>query len=426
MVKILYNADYQFIADEIKIIQNILSSAPLNTTALMQEVTNIPNTLNSSVYHYYIRVFDSQGNIISETPGMREIIPKSNIFSNRKNRWWHTDAGKDYLLMQSSVNLGEEKAAWISQIALDVSFQKSVIKEYRKKGLVVLFLGALLSVVIGYLISRRGLSRLYELTHFTQKITAEALQQRINPCFWPKELNELATAYNQMLNRIADSISRLTAFSDDLAHELRIPITNLMGEMELALTQNYSVEDYQGLMASNLEELNRLYQIIENLLFLARAENLEHHLQKEELDLAREINIMCCYYQAIADEKSIQLSQEGTATASVNSAMFRRMIGNILSNALKYSPNNSRVHFTIVELANQTIQITLTDTGTGIAAKDLPNIFNRFYRAETTRIQPGNGLGLTLVKSVVDLHHGSIKINSVINQGTVITINLPK
>lgn len=434
MVNILHNADYQFLSDEINIVQNILETKPNNLIALKQEITDIPYSLNNSVYHYYIRVLDHNRKVVSETQHMDKIIKHNAFFTNetasfaKQSQWWQADDGSYYLLMQSPVKVGKESHLWVIQIALDVSYQKAVINKYRKNGIIVLFVGALFSILIGYLISRRGMRRLYELTSITRKITANALQQRIDPQFWPKELNELAAAYNQMLDRIEESVSRLTVFSDDLAHELRIPITNLMGETEVALSQDYSIEDYKRVMESNLEELNRLYQIVENLLFLARAENPQLDISKEVLNLANEINVMCRYYQAVADEKNIQLSYEGKAIACVNSVMFRRMIGNILSNALKYSPNGGKVVFTIKEMDNQAIQILLTDTGIGITKKDLPNIFNRFYRVDTARTQStyGIGLGLAIVKSIVDLHHGTILVSSVIGKGTEIVINLPK
>ncbi len=434
MVNILCNADYQFLSDEIDIVQNILESKPDNLLALKQEINDIPYSSNNSVYHYYIRVIDHNRKVVSETQHMNKLIKHNAFFTNEKasfakqSQWWRASDGSYYLLMQSSVKVGKENQLWAIQIALDVSYQKSVINKYRKNGIIVLFVGALFSILIGYLISRRGMRRLFELTNITKKITANALQKRIDPEFWPKELNELAAAYNQMLDRIEKSVSRLTKFSDDLAHELRIPLTNLMGETEVALSQNYSIEDYKRVMESNLEELNRIYQIVENLLFLARAENPQIDIQKEVLNLANEINVMCRYYQAIADEKNIQLSCEGEATAQVNLIMFRRMIGNILSNALKYSPDGGKVVFTIKEIDDQAIQIVLTDTGIGIAKKDLPNIFNRFYRVDTARTQStyGTGLGLAIVKSIVDLHHGKIWASSFIGKGTEIIITLPK
>lgn len=404
LVNFLQDASRQFLADEIGIIQNIISTKPNNLLALKQEVTDIPEALHNSAYHYYIRILDNNGKIVTETPKMPELLKLSN--------------DKNFLFIQSGT----------IQIALDVSYQKLVIKTYQRNVAIVILVGAFLSVLIGYLISQRGMRRLYELTNATKNITANALQQRIDPKFWPTELNELAEAYNNMLDRLEVSINRLTTFSDDLAHELRTPITNLLGEMEVALAKNYSADDYKRVLESNLEELNRLHQIVENLLFLARAENPQLELEKAPLNIHQEIDIVCQFYQAVADEKNIKLSCKGEAIAPVNSVMFRRMISNILSNALKHAPDGSNVNFVITQQGNHSVSIALSDSGAGIEKENLPKLFNRFYRTDSARTQDagGTGLGLAIVKSIVDLHHGTVSMVSDVNIGSTITITLPK
>lgn len=429
MIRVLYNADHQFLSDEINIIKNILKSNTNNLSSLRQEVTAIPYALDNSVYHYYVRIFDENQKVVVATPKIEQINPKEikTLTSDKKLWWWRLNNTKRYLLMSSAATINKPNHVWSIQVILDINYQNSVIKNYRRNGLLVLLGGGIISILIGALIARRGLSRLTELTNLTKKITTQTLQQRIDPKLWPAELHELAVAYNHMLDRLESAITRLTAFSDDLAHELRTPITNLMVATELALAPSYPMEAYQSVMESNLEELNRLYQIIENILFLAQAENPRLTVQKELLHIHHEINVLCHYYQAIADEKNIKLSCEGEAKAYANSIMLRQMIGNILSNALKYSFANSEIKFNINEVNNM-VQIILIDTGIGIDEKNLSNIFDRFYRTDTARSQntSGNGLGLAIVKSIVDLHNGTILVLSEINKGTKIIITLPK
>lgn len=230
-----------------------------------------------------------------------------------------------------------------------------------------------------------------------------------------------------MLDRIEVSISRLTELSDDLAHELRAPITNLMGEAEIALSGNYSTMEYRQVIESGLEELHRINQMIDNLLFLARAENPQIDLQKSFFSVKEEITVMCRFYQSLADEKNIHLSCDGNARLHANLMMFRRMIGNVLSNALKYSTHNGVVCFKIKKLAVHTIEIIISDQGTGIAAEHLSKVFQRFYRVNNTSTSDvvGTGLGLAIVKSIVELHQGTIVITSKQNSGTCVTITLP-
>jgi two-component system heavy metal sensor histidine kinase CusS len=434
MTTILYSAAHQFLSDEINIIQNILVNKPENTLALKQEVNDIPKSLQSSVYHYYIRVLDSNNTIIAETPRMNLILQGNTFFNNQaphsliKEEQWQSSAGNHYLLMQATVTSTTENKAWFIQIALDNSYQQRIINKYRTMVFIILLGGALFSIALGYLISRKGMRRLYELTEATKKITADALQQPIDPEFWPKELNELGMAYNQMLNRIEGSISKLLQFSDDLAHELRTPINNLMGEAEIALSRPTTSEEYQQVIGSILEELNRIYQTIENLLFLARAENPQSDLQKSLLNTNHEINVMCRAYQAVADEKNIKLYCNGETTIRADVVMFRRMIGNLLSNAINYSTCGGEVVINVNESAEKTVQITITDNGIGIEAEHLPNLFQRFYRVDAARTaySGGSGLGLSIVKLIVDLHQGTIAITSLLNKGTSILITIPK
>lgn len=433
MVNILYEAAHQFLADEIVIIQDILENKPGNTKALEQEVEDVPNALRPSVYHYYIRVLDKK-NVIAVTSGMDKSLQNNQFFtvemknsSTNISQWWQSPDNKNYLLMQSTFTSIKDNNSWQIQAALDVSYQQNIIKKYRKYVYIIILFGGIFSVLIGYFISRKGMLRLSELTEKTKKITGSSLQQRIDPELWPKELKELGKAYNQMLDRIEFSINRLKQFSDDLAHELRTPINNLMGEAEVALSHVTTEEEYRNVIGSSLEELNRIYKIIENLLFLARAENPKLALEKAQLNVKQEIEVMCRYYEAVADEKNIKLHCKGNAKLHANMDMFRRMIGNLISNAIKYSKYDSEVKFDIKTINNE-IQITISDNGIGISEQHLPHVFQRFYRtsSEDSESPDSNGLGLAIVKSIVELHQGTITIESKPNKGTSITINLPK
>lgn len=269
--------------------------------------------------------------------------------------------------------------------------------------------------------------RLYDLTQTTKKITTHDLNQRISSDCWPKELKELGNAFNHMLDRIETSFSRLIVFSDELAHELRTPINNLMGEAEIALSYSLSAEGYKSIIGSILEELNRIHGIIENIMFLARAENPQLHLDKTLLSINKEFKIVNKYYQILADEKDITISYEGEAMLVANSIMFRRMIGNLLSNAIKYTNTASTIKIAITE-TNKYVQLNISDNGIGVAPEHLPFIFQRFYRADLARSShfSGTGLGLAIVKSIIDLHHGKIFITSTLAQGTSISIQFPK
>lgn len=418
LVNTLYQNDKQFLSDEVDIVHYLLEHHA-QPTILEHEINITPFLLSNSFYHYYIRVLNKKNQIVYETPGM-EMLNQA-VFSHKKNLWWYSKNGDKYLLMQSFTHTN-----WVIQAALSVSYQHEVVEQYRQRAITILIVGEIFAIFIGFIIARKGLRRLYELTNMTKNITASSLHQRVDANAWPKELRKLARAFNEMLNRIEVAFSHLTQFSDDLAHELRTPINNLMGQTEIALSCPATIKEYQQTLEANLEDLQRLSQIIENLLYLARTENPQREIKKNILQVPEEISVVCDFYQAMADDKKIKVTCEGKGIVLANQVMFRRLISNLLSNALKHTPSGGEVKFFIKEIGKN-IEIRLCDNGAGIAAEHLPKIFNRFYRVDAARSQTlgSTGLGLAIVKSIVDLHHGTITIQSKVSQGTIIVLNLP-
>jgi two-component system heavy metal sensor histidine kinase CusS len=428
---ILYKADYQFLSDEVESIQSILQNKHIDLTVLKQTVIEVPTQSTDSIYRYYTRIFDGNNQIMVETPGASIALPAdskikfTNMPTNKKNYRRYSNQDTNYLLIQAPVHIGNSQNG-IIQIALDISYQHTIMSD-RKFLLTALLMSALCSLFLGFFIAHRGMKSLYALTDTVKQITITSLHQRTDPQSLPKELKPLGLAFNQMLDRIESSFVRLIQFSSDLAHELRIPVNNLIGETEITLSRDHSIDEYQQVLVSNMEEYHRISQLIENILFLSRAENPQLEIQKASLNIHEEIAVVCDYYQAMADEKRIKITYEGNAILNVNSIMFRRMISNILSNALKYTNPDGWIRFILTDLHDH-IQINVSDNGIGIPAQHLPKIFDRFYRVDSARSQQsgGIGLGLAIVKSIADLHHGNISISSDMNKGTTICLTFPK
>lgn len=432
-IHILHRANYQFLSNEVDILTKILKKKPISWSVLEHKVVDVPFCETGSVYHYYIRILNENNQSIIETPQMgkgfqnTDFFNKTGISSNKEIDWWNSPKGRHYLLIQSPILHGEANKLLRIQIALDITYQQQMINKWLWILIICLTVGIISAIGLGYLIACKGMSRLEELTETTKKITATSLDQQIDPESWPSELKTLAIAFNQMLQRIEASFSRLMQFSADLAHELRTPVNNLMGETEISLSRKCSVEEYQQLLGSNLEELHRISQIIDNLLFLARTENLKVDINKTKLNLEQEINLICDYYQAMAEEKNIKIIYDDNAELAANSIMFRRVISNLLSNALKYTPSGGMVKVNIKE-TNAEVHIKVSDNGIGIASEHLPHVFNRFYRIDTARSKEsgGTGLGLAIVKSIMELHQGTISILSELGKGTEILLVFPK
>src|SRR5439155_23003408 len=228
---------------------------------------------------------------------MNEVIPSTSFPPPlkvseylRRGRMWKTADGRSYLCQAARAQVGlTRQNRRVIQLALEVTQQEEMLSEYRHRLIVILVAGIFGSAVVGSGIARRGLRPLEHITESVQRITATQLNERISPKAWPKELTSLATEFDEMLARLEDSFGRLSQFSADIAHELRTPINNLMGEVEVALSRSRTAPEYQGVLESSLEECSRLSRLIDSLLFVARAENTEVKIQACWFDATKEI-----------------------------------------------------------------------------------------------------------------------------------------
>jgi len=298
--------------------------------------------------------------------------------------------------------------------------------ECHKKMIISLLLMSVAAIFSGYVIARNGLQRVREFEANMEKINAESIHERINISEWPKELKRVGTKFNTMLDRIQTSFVQLSQFSSDIAHELRTPINNLMGVTELALRKDTYIDEQRQIFEAHMVEYQHLAKLIENLLFLARSDHGQLMLHKETVNARQEIVNICDYYQALADDYKIELNCEGDANLSVDLTLFKRVISNLLSNAIRHTLSDGKVTV-IIEACQLVTKIAIHDNGVGIASDYVARIFDRFYRVDSSRsLQSGGvGLGLAIVKSIVNLHQGTISVESKVNIGTSVYLEFP-
>lgn len=292
--------------------------------------------------------------------------------------------------------------------------------------LVTVLLSAAGSLFLGHFIAKNALGRIRDLTKKMENISAHSLKERINPEDWPKELKMLGVNFNNMLDRIQYSFEQLSQFSADIAHELRNPIHMLRGSTEVMLSHPKSIEEYQSLLCSHMEEYEYLTRLIENLLFLARSDHKKISLIKQNFNAKDEILKITEFYQAALEEKEISVSYEGAGFVLADKVLFRRVISNLLSNAIRYTDKQGKVHI-CMKKQDGFFQISVSDTGIGLEQEHLAKIFDRFYRADSSRARHsgGVGLGLAIVKSVIDLHQGHVLMKSEKHCGTTVYLNFP-
>lgn len=365
---------------------------------------------------FLVRVEGATRGVMAETPGMSALAPAAAFdgASVERPREWRAN-GK-WLLLAAA-----DESGWRVQVAQDRTEDHEFMVGFAWLLGVLVLAGIALAAWLARAVTRRGLRPLADMAAAAGHIHATQLHERLAPAGWPDELRALATAFDAMLARLDESFTRLSQFSADLAHELRTPLFNLRGEAEIALTQARTPEAYREVLASSLEELDRLSRMMESLLFLARAEQPHTRVTRQTLDAHAEAEVVRDFHEAAAEEQGVRLIVEGAARVDAEPAMLRRALTNLVTNALAHTPRGGTVTVRVAGQNGGTV-FTVTDTGPGIAPEHLPRIFDRFYRADPAR-GGGAGLGLSIAKSIAELHGGTLTAAS--GPGATFTLMLP-
>lgn len=288
-------------------------------------------------------------------------------------------------------------------------------------------IAALFSGLLGWIAARNGLAPLRAMKARAASVTARKLDLRLPVESVPVEMADLAATLNEMLERLEQAFQRLSDFSSDLAHELRTPISNLMVQTQVALSQARSSEAYRDILASNSEEFERLSRTISDMLFIAKAEHGLMLPSCESIDLSTELRELFDYYDALVEVQGVALVCSGQGTLHGDRLMIRRALSNLLSNAIRHAPQGSQVKVGI-DMSDEVTRIDVSNKGDPIPPAQLPRLFERFYRADTARTRDdtlGAGLGLAIVKTIVTAHGGNVKVSSD-TEGTRFSMFFPR
>ena len=423
VVRHAFEEDNAVLADKISALSADLKAG--GPKALDEELKSV-RTGEHAVY--WVRVVDSAGRIVTETPGMNRLLPPS-IFPRTPTSTSAARNAKNYRIggrLFSLVTTSEEANGqpYTIQVAQDRSTDDQFTKEFGALLAVVLAFGILASTAIAITVTKRGLRPLAEMTHSLERVGPTHLSERVPPTRWPRELRPLAVAFDEMLDRLEDSFTRLSQFSADLAHELRTPITNILGEAQVTLTRARTADEYREVIESTVGECERLSRIVDSLLFLARAEAADRQIHRTLFDGRAAVEKIAAYYQTIAEDRHVAVTCTGASEIYADPVLFGRAVSNLVDNALRFTPDGGTIRISIAVRAAYS-EISVGDTGCGIATEHLPRVFDRFYRADSSRSSHGAGLGLALVKSIMNLHGGSATLKSEIGRGTTVVLSFP-
>ncbi|MPW23347.1 heavy metal sensor histidine kinase [Paraburkholderia sp. CNPSo 3157] len=283
-----------------------------------------------------------------------------------------------------------------------------LLREYRNQILLLASAAAVIVALLAFGLARSGMRPLRRLAAQTGSIGMGTLSTRIERRAVPPELDALIAAFNGMLDRLERGFTQLKQVSADMAHDLRTPIGNLLGQTEVGLSQTRDIAYYQRLLGSNFEELQRMSKMIDNMLFLARTEQADNAIERADLLLADEFERMQEYFEGLAEERDVRLQWRGGGYVSADPLLLRRALANLLANAVRYAEPGTTIS-TVAEQGPDGTTLHVENRGPTIEPHHLERIFDRFYRADGSRHRSSesSGLGLSIVRSIMSLHGGT-------------------
>ena len=298
-------------------------------------------------------------------------------------------------------------------VALDATAYMHTKESFTRVLQLASALGIGLVALLGYWIARQGLFPVRRLSAQANALPRNDPRQRLDIAGLPTEILELAQSFNNALERREAAWRQLEGFNADTAHELRTPLTNLIGQTQVALVHPRSAEELQDLLASNLEELERMSSIVNDMLFLSRADNGQRAAELDKVSLKVETAKTADYLEDAFIQKALTVKINGDSVVCVDKRLFHRAIGNLLSNCVQYAEPGSDVTVSIDEEATH-VRVSVSNRGASIPVDQQSRLFERFYRGDAARTRSGvhHGLGLSIVRAISTMHGGEVFVRS--------------
>lgn len=378
-----------------------------------------------------LRIVREDGRVIfsSAKPDLSSLTPgvDGGLEGNMVRQW--ADQGHSYRVLTQRVESAHAGTSWPYSIAVAVAtdYHLHFLDSFQRTLWILIASSVALMSAMGWIAVRQGHAPLRDIVGRIRQTSASKLNTRLVPEGVPRELGDLVASFNEMLGRVDRAFQQLSNFNADIAHELRTPITNLMTQTQVALSKVRTVEEYREILYSNMEEYDRMAQMVGDMLFLGQADHGPLKKDLANLNLAEEIRALFDYYEGWAEERGVELQLEGTATVAADRSMLQRALGNLISNAIRHTPAGRAVQVTLDGTRESEISIAIENPGAPIPAEHLPKLFDRFYRVDPSRQRgdEGAGLGLAIVKSIIDAHGGHVDVVSTATR-TRFQITLPR
>ncbi len=408
--------------------QALINVESLEGKLAFQPAAQNPDTIRNLHDDFIIHLLAQDGTVLDILSRDDETPVFSGQSAGFKTQGYSDDTWRVY---RQAIQIGGE-AGWIL-VAQELELVTATLDSLQRQIFWGLPLALLLAGVGGYFLASRALRPIDNITQTAQAITASDLGQRIQYQGPADEVGRLAKTFDTMLDRLQVAFVRERRFTADAAHELRTPLTALKGRVGVTLSRSRSPAAYQETLQEMEGQVDRLIRLSSDLLFMARLGQGQYHLQLEQIALAELLGAAIDLIRPLAEAKAIALNENIPDSQSLQGDfdLLMRLFVNLLDNAVKFTPENGRVSLQVETQAND-VQITVGDTGPGIAVEHLSHLFERFYRAEGDRARrpddygPGGaGLGLAIANEITRFHGGQLLVESQPGQGTTFIVRLP-
>lgn len=380
----------------------------------------------------YARTWDQAGNVVSDAGGEDSEVARRQatlvpVLDGAER--WETLPGEDAeftVLVRPIVDNGQIVGA------LEVGQSREDVDDTLGTLLFILTIAMPITLVLagigGLLIAGRALAPVDSVTRLARRISAEDLSARLDLSLPDDELGRLARTFDEMIARLEAAFRRQRQFTGDASHELRSPLTALKGQVDVALARPRDSEEYRAVLTAINEEVDRLISLVGSLLALARADAGEIPFSREPISLGDAVDGAVEQIEPLAEQRGIRLArEEGPAiTIEADESLLLQLLLNLLDNAIKHTPSGGDVGVSWA-VDDDSVFVTVSDSGIGIDAEHLPHVFERFYRVDKarTRAEGGTGLGLAIGTWIAEAHGGDISAASTPGRGSSFTVRLP-